>query len=87
MPPQSALIEAIAALGVPLWLDAGVSSAGHAQDVLGLGARQVVVGLETLRSYDALSSICATLGGDRVAFSLDLRDGEPVVASGRHPAR
>jgi phosphoribosylformimino-5-aminoimidazole carboxamide ribotide isomerase len=83
--PQSALAATIAAVGVPLWLDAGVSSAGRARDVLGLGARHVIVGLETLRSYDALRSICATLGGNRVAFSLDLCDGEPVVGSGGIP--
>ena len=33
-------------------------------------------------SYDALAEICATVGGKCVAFSLDLRDGEPVVAKG-----
>jgi phosphoribosylformimino-5-aminoimidazole carboxamide ribotide isomerase len=79
---QDTIVAAVAALGAPLWLDAGVSSADQARHVLGLGAARVVVGLETLPSYDALGEICATLGGDRVAFSLDLRDGEPVMATG-----
>jgi phosphoribosylformimino-5-aminoimidazole carboxamide ribotide isomerase len=77
---QDAVVAALAALGAPLWLDAGVSSADDARHVLGLGATRVVVGLETLPSYDTLGGICALLGGDRVAFSLDLRDGEPVIA-------
>jgi phosphoribosylformimino-5-aminoimidazole carboxamide ribotide isomerase len=86
---QDALVAAVAALGVPLWLDAGVSSTQRARHSLDLGAARVVVGLETLASYEALGEICAALdGGGRVAFSLDLRDGEPVVApSGDIPLR
>jgi phosphoribosylformimino-5-aminoimidazole carboxamide ribotide isomerase len=42
----------------------------------------VIVGLETLPSFDVLSDICAAVGGDRVAFSLDLRDGQPIVTNG-----
>jgi phosphoribosylformimino-5-aminoimidazole carboxamide ribotide isomerase len=83
---QDTLVSAIAAVGAPLWLDAGVSSADRAHDALARGAARVVVGLETLPSYDALGEICARVGGDNVAFSLDLRDGEPVVsASGSIP--
>jgi phosphoribosylformimino-5-aminoimidazole carboxamide ribotide isomerase len=76
------LVAAVGALGAPLWVDAGVSSAERARHALGLGAARVVVGLETLPSYDALAEVCTAVGGDRVAFSLDLRDGDPVVTSG-----
>ena len=76
---QEALVASVAALGTPLWLDAGVSSAAHARHALSLGAARIIVGLETLSSYDALGEICAAVGGDRVAFSLDLRDGTPVI--------
>lgn len=79
---QDALVAAVAALGAPLWLDAGVSSTQRARHSLGLGAARLVVGLETLASYEALGEICAALGGDRVAFSLDLREGEPLVVAG-----
>lgn len=78
-PPQDTVVAAVAAVGVPLALDAGVSSAGNARRALALGATRVVVALETLPSYEALGEICAALGSERVAFSLDLRDGEPVV--------
>ena len=81
-PRQDTLVASVAALGAPLWLDAGVASAGDACHALELAAAVVVIGLETLPSYDALAGICASVGGDRVAFSLDLRDGEPLVASG-----
>ena len=79
---QSTLVAAVAALGAPLWLDAGVSSAGQARHALGLGAAHVVVGLETLPSYDALGEICTAVGGDRIAFSLDLQNGEPMILTG-----
>jgi phosphoribosylformimino-5-aminoimidazole carboxamide ribotide isomerase len=83
--PQDPQIAAIAALGTPFWLDAGVSSAGRARDALDRGATRLIVGLETLTSFESLEAICAAVGGDRVAFSLDLRDGEPIVASDRIP--
>jgi phosphoribosylformimino-5-aminoimidazole carboxamide ribotide isomerase len=87
-PRQDSIVASVAALGAPLWLDAGVASVGDARHALELAAAVVVIGLETLPSYDALADICASVGGDRVAFSLDLRDGEPIVAPGvlREPA-
>jgi phosphoribosylformimino-5-aminoimidazole carboxamide ribotide isomerase len=42
-----------------------------------------VVGLETLPSFDALEAICAAIGEERVAFSLDLRRGVPVTMRAR----
>ena len=39
----------------------------------------MVIGLETLESYGALGEICRAVGGDRVAFSLDLHNGTPVT--------
>ena len=82
---QDSLAAAMAAVGAPLWLDAGVSSADRARHALALGAARAIVGLETLLSYSELGEICAAVGGDHVAFSLDLRDGEPVMASGGIP--
>ena len=84
--PQDTAVAAVAALGAPLWLDAGVSSIDRARHALDLGATRVIVGLETLSSYDALGEICHAVGGERVAFSLDLRDGEPVVGSAHIPS-
>ena len=78
-PPQDAIVASLALLGAPLWLDAGVTSVEGAHHVLSFGATQAVVGLETLGSFDALAAICAAVGGEHVAFSLDLRRGEPVA--------
>jgi phosphoribosylformimino-5-aminoimidazole carboxamide ribotide isomerase len=77
---QDPLVARLAALGVPIWLDAGVSSVDRARQALAAGARRVVVGLETLVSYEALDAICAAVGGERVALSLDVRNDDPIVA-------
>jgi len=72
--PQDRLVSSLATLA-GLWLDAGVSSADRARHTLTLGTAHVIVGLETLQSWDALDEICASVRGGHVAFSLDLRDG------------
>jgi phosphoribosylformimino-5-aminoimidazole carboxamide ribotide isomerase len=77
--PQDRIVASLASLGAPLWLDSGAASVDDARHALALGATHVVIGLETLPSYDTLASICAAIGGERVAFSLDLRKGEPVA--------
>lgn len=77
-PPQDALVAALAATGT-LWLDAGVSSLDRARHVLTLGVDRVIIGLETLGSWEALRAICSSVSGQRVAFSLDLRNGEPLT--------
>ena len=83
--PQDRIVDALIALGLPLWLDAGISTWQRAQEVINRGASRVVVGLETLSSFDALDVICISVGGPRVAFSLDLRKGVPIWGSGiRH---
>jgi len=78
---QDAVIVKLTGTGAPLWLDAGISRAAQARRARDLGAR-VVVGLETLPSFDALGEICRAVDGERVAFSLDLRDGQPLVRHG-----
>jgi phosphoribosylformimino-5-aminoimidazole carboxamide ribotide isomerase len=80
--PQEEVTRGLASLKATLWLDAGVRSVDDARRAIALGASRVIVGLETLPSFDVLSDICAAVGGDRVAFSLDLRDGQPIVSNG-----
>jgi phosphoribosylformimino-5-aminoimidazole carboxamide ribotide isomerase len=65
-----------------LLIDAGAADRARALELLRLGAERVVVGLETLRSFDHLASILAAVGPDRVVFSLDLRLGRPVTHPG-----
>jgi phosphoribosylformimino-5-aminoimidazole carboxamide ribotide isomerase len=78
--PQRATVGALAELGAPLWLDAGVSTLEQSRSAVGSGAACVIVGLETLTSAAALADICRHAGRERVAFSLDLRDGQPITS-------
>lgn len=79
-------VERIAAIGVPVWLDAGISSIERARAAVDLGAAHAIVGLETLPSFDGLREICDALTSPRVAFSLDLHDSVPIGIGGGEPA-
>jgi phosphoribosylformimino-5-aminoimidazole carboxamide ribotide isomerase len=80
--PQDDVTRDLASMAAPLWLDAGVRSVDDARRAIALGASRVIVGLETLPSFEVLGLICEAIGKDRVVFSLDLRDGLPMVANG-----
>jgi phosphoribosylformimino-5-aminoimidazole carboxamide ribotide isomerase len=86
-PAQEPLVGELVTFGVPLWLDAGATTLASARRALGLGAQRVVIGLETLTSFGSLREICDGVGVGRVAFSLDLRMGEPMVSGVGIPAR
>ncbi len=80
--PQHEQLTAIARMNVPVWVDAGVTTIAAASSELAAGATRVIVGLETLPSFADLAAITGAVGGQRVAFSLDLRDGRPLLAPG-----
>jgi phosphoribosylformimino-5-aminoimidazole carboxamide ribotide isomerase len=82
LPAQRALVRELAGVGPTLWLDAGVTRAESAAAAVEDGAGVVVVGLETLPSFDELTAIVRAVGGSRVAFSLDLRGGVPLTRPG-----
>jgi phosphoribosylformimino-5-aminoimidazole carboxamide ribotide isomerase len=63
------------------WIDAGLKSEEDACALIDVGADRVVVGLETLPGLEVLHAIVLRLGADRVAFSLDLRDGAPLATA------
>jgi phosphoribosylformimino-5-aminoimidazole carboxamide ribotide isomerase len=77
-PPQDAVVAAVVATAPAVWVDGGVSSVEAARRLTKLGAARVIVGLETLSSLESLAAVCRVAGGDRVAFSLDLRNGRPL---------
>jgi phosphoribosylformimino-5-aminoimidazole carboxamide ribotide isomerase len=76
---HDAPVRAIAEISSGVWLDAGVATVAQARRALARGATRVIVGLETLTSFDALHDIAEAITPDSVAFSLDLRDGRPIT--------
>jgi phosphoribosylformimino-5-aminoimidazole carboxamide ribotide isomerase len=63
------------------WIDAGIRSGEDACALIDAGADRVVVALETMPGFELLHAIVQRLGADRVAFSLDLRNGAPLASA------
>lgn len=84
--PRHMLLAALAdparGFGAGLLVDAGVCTAVGAKALLAAGAETVVVGLETLADFRGLGAVVRAAGAGLTAFSLDLRNGQPVL----HPA-
>jgi phosphoribosylformimino-5-aminoimidazole carboxamide ribotide isomerase len=85
-PRQLALLRQLAdpvlGFGPGLLVDAAVTDAAGAREVLAAGAETVVVALETLSGAAALPELLAGVGPDRLVLSLDLRDGRPLLKPG-----
>lgn len=77
--PQTEVVSQLAAAGISLWVDAAVAGPDRALRLLSNGAAAVVVGLETLPSFDALEAISRAVAPSRLLFSLDLKGGVPVA--------
>jgi phosphoribosylformimino-5-aminoimidazole carboxamide ribotide isomerase len=87
---HAGVVRAIAALGLAVWLDAGVATADEARRAVSRGAARVIVGTETLRDTRDLPGIVEAARGTAVSgadciLSLDHRagrllGGSPAVA-------
>jgi phosphoribosylformimino-5-aminoimidazole carboxamide ribotide isomerase len=62
-----------------LLVDAAAGDADGALEVMSAGASDVVVGLETLRSFGDLAEVVEAVGSNAVVFSLDLELGSPIL--------
>ncbi len=76
LPPMMGTFAELRDDGFAPWVDAGVRTLHEAQALAEVGTG-IVVGLETLPGPDTLAAILAKYG-ERVMFSLDLRDGAPL---------
>jgi phosphoribosylformimino-5-aminoimidazole carboxamide ribotide isomerase len=81
-PPALELYRRLLAEPLTLQVDAGVRDLASVRPLLDVGVSNLVVGLETLQGPDALADLNAQVGPDRLVFSLDLRDGLPLIAPG-----
>ncbi|MCS6978151.1 MAG: HisA/HisF-related TIM barrel protein [Gemmatales bacterium] len=74
------LYQSLVEIGLSLWLDAGVRSAEDAVELAALPLAKIVLGLETLRGPEVVAEIAGRFDWDRLVFSLDLRNGEPICS-------
>lgn len=79
--PDLPLYGELAEVGLEVWVDAGVRSVADAAPLLGAGVATIVAGLETIDGPATLADLVAAVGADRLVFSIDLRDGRPLVAT------
>jgi phosphoribosylformimino-5-aminoimidazole carboxamide ribotide isomerase len=80
--PNWQTYQAIARCGSRLWVDAGAGTLERARQLAsfdGASIATIVIGLETLEAPGELAAIVAACGAQRVAFSLDLKDGRPIT--------
>jgi phosphoribosylformimino-5-aminoimidazole carboxamide ribotide isomerase len=83
---HGAIVRAIAAVGLAVWLDAGVATGDDAGRAVSCGAARVIVGTETLRDLADLPAIVeavrsASQGGADCILSLDHREGRLLGGS------
>jgi phosphoribosylformimino-5-aminoimidazole carboxamide ribotide isomerase len=76
-PPALAIYAALRDLGMRLWVDAGVRDLDQALPLAAAGLEHLVVGLETVSGAATLAALCQSWG-ERVVFSLDLKNGQPL---------
>jgi phosphoribosylformimino-5-aminoimidazole carboxamide ribotide isomerase len=80
--PDVALYGQLHVLGLALWVDAGVRDASMLPALRDPTVHTIIVGLESVRGATALAEVISAVGPERVLFSVDLRDGRPIVAQG-----
>lgn len=78
--PNRAIYAGLADAGLSCWVDAGVRDPSSLPPLLDAKVSTIVVGLETVRGPSSLAEIIASVGPERVVFSLDLRNGTPLTA-------
>ncbi|HVX13383.1 MAG TPA: HisA/HisF-related TIM barrel protein [Pirellulales bacterium] len=82
--PDWAVLESLIDCGLRLWVDAGITSRERAAALARFEHKSeslagIVVGLESMASPEELAATFHAIGPGRAIFSLDLRDGTPVV--------
>lgn len=79
--PDLELLRSLAGAGFDLLTDVGLREKDQAGQLFDAGVRQVVAALEASPGPDHLRSLVESFGPERVAFSLDLLAGRPLVTS------
>jgi phosphoribosylformimino-5-aminoimidazole carboxamide ribotide isomerase len=80
--PSWEIYDQLLALGIALWVDAGVRDLSRAQQLAdyssppGRRLAGIVVGLETLPDLALLPQLVSAISPERFVFSLDLRGGQ-----------
>lgn len=74
--PQSDICQNLLDAEFNLMVDAGVADLDRASQLLDMGVGTVVVGLETLPSFELLERLLASFSPEQIMFSLDMKQGQ-----------
>jgi phosphoribosylformimino-5-aminoimidazole carboxamide ribotide isomerase len=66
--------------GMKLMVDAGAADVEGVRQILELGAEKVIIGAETLNSWEAATAILDSFAQEKLVFSLDMRAGKILSA-------
>jgi phosphoribosylformimino-5-aminoimidazole carboxamide ribotide isomerase len=80
-PHRAVIAELAQQPKICLWVDAGITEVKDAFRLLEVGVSKVIVGAETLSSWDALRAICTTVPISNLVFSLDMQAGQVLSKS------
>jgi phosphoribosylformimino-5-aminoimidazole carboxamide ribotide isomerase len=67
--------------GFRLWIDAGTRTEERVRLLAAVGVERIILGLESVGGPDILARMQAAFG-DRIVFSLDLKEGAPLGDAG-----
>jgi phosphoribosylformimino-5-aminoimidazole carboxamide ribotide isomerase len=76
--PNLPIYEALVDHGFSLIVDAGLRDILRAGELFAHGVSAVIAGLETAPGPELLGDLTRTFHSDRILFSLDLKNGEPL---------
>jgi len=77
--PNWNVFDQLLQAGFELSVDAGVRSPAQAKQLVDCGVQTVVAALETSEGPETLRAMVAACGPERLAFSLDLKAGHPLL--------
>ncbi|MCH2210169.1 MAG: HisA/HisF-related TIM barrel protein [Fuerstiella sp.] len=77
--PNRCTLAELSRLNLNLMVDAGIQSCEEAEDLLDLGIRNVIVGLESLPDLDTACKLIRHFGPEPLILSLDLKAGVPLT--------
>ena len=81
-PFDPTFLQSLAGAGLHCWVDAGIKTADERRIVAGAGASAIIVATETLAGPHAIAEMIRAGPCEALIFSLDLREGRPIVAKG-----
>lgn len=76
------LYRALAETGLRVWLDAGLRTLADGLDLERTPVAKIVLGSETLEGPEVVRGLLTCMHPDRLVFSVDLRQGQPICLPG-----